>query len=261
MKMALNKSLPTSRTCDELSCKDIFGALMSNCLIAVLDIMGFSNLIEKNSNQGGMQCMSALLHTIQGIVSHVDLYSKQPRRNASSFVKKKMVVFWFSDTVIMILPKTSSKKDNAAFVTAVKDTALAMFKEGLPVRGCIDFGDCLYNEHGNFLLGSPFIRAHRESEKLCFSGLVITDEAWDVVDKGHDDFNIIEVQVPIKDHSQVVKMSRNCVQWCSSDELLRDEIYRSFSDHDKLVDKRGWELINNTCELLREFKLSRKRAK
>ena len=102
MRKVLNKSAKTSRTCNELSCKDILGTLMNNCLVAVLDIMGFSNLIEKTSNQGGMQCMSALLHTIQGIVSHVDLYSKQPRRTASSFVKKKMVVFWFSDTVIMI---------------------------------------------------------------------------------------------------------------------------------------------------------------
>ena len=254
MGKQLNKSLPTSRTCDELPCKDIFGALMSNCLVAVLDIMGFSNLIEKNSNQGGMQCMSALLHTIQGIVSHVDLYSKQPRRNASSFVKKKMVVFWFSDTVIMILPKTSSKKDNAAFVTTVKDTALAMFKEGLPVRGCIDFGDCLYNEHGNFLLGSPFIRAHRESEKLCFSGLVITDEAWNIVDEKHCDFDIMVLDVPIKGNDKVVEEKRNCIRWCACDDLLRDEIYRSFSDHDKSDDLRGWNLIDNTCNVLKKLK-------
>jgi hypothetical protein len=229
---------------------------MNNCLVAVLDIMGFSNFIEKNSNQGGMQRMSALLHTIQSIVSHVDLYSKKPRRNASSFVKKKMVVFWFSDTVIMMLPKASSNKDNIEFVTAVKDTALAMFKEGLPIRGCIDYGDCLYNEHGNFLLGSPFIRAHRESEKLCFSGLVITDEALKVVNDGHNISGVVVLKVPIKGIGKVVKESRNCIQWCDEDDLLKDEIYRSFSDHDKSVNNRGWELINNTHEVLRMFKHS-----
>jgi hypothetical protein len=227
---------------------------MNNCLVAVLDIMGFSNFIEKNSNQGGMQRMSALLHTIQSIVSHVDLYSKKPRRNASSFVKKKMVVFWFSDTVIMMLPKASSNKDNIEFVTAVKDTALAMFKEGLPIRGCIDYGDCLYNEHGNFLLGSPFIRAHRESEKLCFSGLVITDEAWNVVDEGHNNSDIVMLKVPIKDNGKDIEKLRNCIQWCIDDDLLRDEIYRSFSDHDKPVDLRGWNLIDNTCNVLKKLK-------
>jgi hypothetical protein len=134
-----------------------------------------------------------------------------------------MVVFWFSDTVIMMLPKTSSKKDNIEFVTAVKDTALAMFKEGLPIRGCIDYGDCLYNEYGNFLLGSPFIRAHRESEKLCFSGLVITDEALKVVNDGHNISGVVVLKVPIKGIGKVVKESRNCIQWCDEDDLLKDE--------------------------------------
>lgn len=250
----MNKSTKTSRPHKELSCKDILGTSMNNCLVAVLDIMGFSNLIVQNGNCGSMQCMSALLHTVQGIVSHIDLYSKKPRRNVSSFVKKKMIVFWFSDTVIMILPKTSSKKDNGAFVTALKDTALTMFKEGLPVRGCIDYGDCLYNEHGNFLLGLPFIKAHRESEKLCFSGLVITDEAWNVVDEGHRNSDIVMLKVPIKDHGKDVYKPRNCIRWCSDDDLLHDEIYRSFSGHDKPINDRVVDLIDNTRKVLKKFK-------
>jgi len=256
----------------------ITGKDIKTCLVASIDIMGFSFLARVRP------CMSMIL---------LNMKLRRTVRNARKrfpqflFGKKALVrtirnntkIVQFSDTLVFFLPIRDgiSIEVLSSFCGAISFVVKELFDEGFPSQACIHFGRCLYNEKENYFIGEPFIAAHQTAEMLGFSGLVVPEE---VVRRATGSLrndvarNLLgkSICVPCKRSNSLLrykKASFYCVDWMHFwlDEsrkgwgFARIEKYVAsrFAANGKTIeDHNVRKKMNNTIELMKTFLSSAK---
>lgn len=257
-----------------------FGEQLPNSLVAVMDIMGFSAMIQAS---GGMMtlvenglavtaCMGAVRH-VQGFMAEVQWPCST--RRAMAFQDKvnsnlaNIQHFQFSDTIVFLLPKVKKGDTTAlfAFVATVLHAVYDCFWYGFPVRCQIEFGDCLRNRNENFLLGKPFIDAHEKSEQIGYSGIAISEKTMEVFRTA------VKGTLPLPSVCEILGIERLsspdkfgvystmwCVDWmkCRYDNAFniccfRQELVERFTAHGKTLSESVVKKIDNTEIVMRQF--------
>ena len=242
---------------------------IENGLVCVFDILGYKNILLNNSiDDCAIMIKDILAELPQQVIQKILGISP------NIIVLKETLVFFeehfryimVSDSVIMFFDyEGMSKYKKSIYVMLsiflIINFKYMCFKSGFPMRSCIDFGSFYYYE--NIFAGKTIITCFTESEKLDFSGIIITEDAGEFVInsiakkyKKYFGRCLLKYIVPLNNGREEEKY---IIDWytTSHDEHivndLRNEIFNTFNMHNKTIDKSVKRKINNTKKIIKYF--------
>ena len=250
---------------------------VENGLVCFFDILGYQNILINNSiNDCAIIIKEILLKTPKNVLENIlDTASfDEPLYNEiKMFFEERLDYIMVSDSIIMFFDYDNL--DNIEISNAIMYSMFFItyfkylsFKSGFPMRSCIDFGQFYFT--GNIFAGSTIVNCYNESEKLDFSGIVMTENAYNFISNKIDDIaelhckNMITTYlVPLKSGDSKMK---HIVDWYTEphfhkpDDDVKQFIFNAFHMHNKMVDQTVIKKINNTENIIRYF-LYRKNMK
>ena len=202
-------------------------------------------------------------------------FNRDVVQRITNVILNAIQISFFSDTIVIHLrldeiknsePEVASPAERLAigfFFGYVKITTYILMGKGFPARGCIDAGPVLYGD--NIIVGQPYVNSFLMSEKLEFSGVIVTKAAFDLYQatrsRTQNLFSLIELQVPFKTGYATAM----CVNWLlptekSAAEIMKcgiDDIeqllYEKFSANGKVMGESALRKLTNTATTIRAF--------
>ena len=246
--------------------KKLFGTQLKDSLVAVMDVMGFSSVLKKNSGIFDLILTNIAYASCVKCAKHYANILNEGKATEVARIQERIFHFQFSDTLIFVLPLKSKSIETqfVAFVDMVIWAVEKYFERGFPVQCQIEQGDCIWNPEENFLLGKPFVDAHEKAGSLDFAGIVMADDVVRMIGQKISDsdrvlrrLGIEKISVPIKGEGY---QPRYCIDWrCSRYDKefyatdIKQYLIRKFTEHGKDLSDRVVNKLNNTEYLIRQF--------
>jgi hypothetical protein len=238
---------------------------MKNSFVAFFDILGFKNLVEKNSHEDLIDIYKESLY------ESLDLTEKytNPIYTAISPEQEKdsssIKIFVISDSIILVQENLTIL--GFYFLLArcqvLLSTSLA---DGIPLRGAISYGPVsIIENRGTTIVGRGLTRAYTFEASQNWSGGMIDPECFKILNPQNpqaiiesllkDKVNplIIKYNIPLKDSKYISGFGFNWPKYA----LIRNEedVLNSFTKHKKEVFSSKEELmIENTLKYYRHVK-------
>jgi hypothetical protein len=245
-------------------------------LVAVFDILGYQEFLDKNSVDYQVEVMAETLEKIPE--ETVNLLNEMFGDSAGSPLSTLVL----SDSIIFTIPlifKDSKKglsyspDDTASNFRSWNRMLLAslvfmrkMFDAGFPLRGAITLGH--YFSEERWLVGKPLVKAYRETMRQEWSGCILStdaaigfEEICDSYGKGRRTLGsfVLKYDVPFKDS---VKEERYVCNWAAekSKEVFlpiehpREYVLKSFVQHKKALSDKEKAKVDNTESFIWFFK-------
>ena len=255
--------------------KNEFWSLLPNSLVAVMDIMGFSAVLENNDTD---RARTILADTVLNCFSEVKKAGRLDRVIPKNVERKevlkkinaereKMEITVFSDTAVFIMPNIQLNNRNQllAFYCTTTRAVETFFDNGFPVQCRIEHGDFLFNEKNRIIIGRAFSNAYRHAENMGYSGIEISDNAI-IKSFGNPTelktkqllniYGIAKTEVPDREGNF---HSAYCIDWHSgSYEIkgqqidLRQQLIEKFTMHGKTINARVLSKLDHTELLIRQ---------
>ena len=157
-------------------------------LVGWFDILGYTSLLRNPDLNYVVKLIQKTLPTSserlrQWADSIVTLVPDGRAHGWAEEATKATSVIVFSDTILVTLPilKTDSNEQKLVKWGLFLEEAVVLhfdfFKQGLPIRGAISFGEYYVNESPPIFAGKPILRAHEVANSQDWSGSVLTPEA------------------------------------------------------------------------------------
>lgn len=202
-------------------------------VVAVLDILGFSNIMMTESIE---EIESNYTQTLMGVLNFVGFTSVGGFILDESGNLEVAEGLWtisygvFSDTVVMY-PKKLIQNPIRAICEAVATTIdFALRTTDWLFRGGIEIGTFRHNQEHHLYLGTAIIRAHNIETEQEWSGCIIGPETIkrfpNEIAELKKDRIIVEYDVPFKDREKIKKMFPDpplALNWCYFDLGQNDE--------------------------------------
>ncbi len=137
-----------------------------NRYIAFLDILGFADLVQKESLVQVKQRLMLAQQSL-ALAKSGGGYPKPPPKNT-----KPVHYFSFSDTFVL----ASADDSLEALISFIIESALTaqyLFAQGLPVRGAITYGEADFIPGTNHLVGKAIIAAHALEMRQEWLGVIV----------------------------------------------------------------------------------------
>jgi hypothetical protein len=231
---------------------------MGNVYVAFLDILGFSEIIDKNTNEQ----LLVIYSEIEDIINAQLIKEFDEKRSIYDGVDIDIRFLIVSDSII-IWTSNDKPLSFCQLVFSVNELILSFFKIGLPLRGAISHGPISVVQNNTYtnVFGLSITKAYRTESIQNWAGcMVLRDCIKYVIDNTeypHEtsthiislfDFNILlEYEVPMKKGIVILHPTLN---WSDgAKKLTREDIVNSFSKHNK--DIRNWDVqtkIENTVK-------------
>jgi hypothetical protein len=160
-----------------------------NGLIGFFDILGYQNLLEKNEPEDIADKVIPILENIKSTVPEkMKEFTKLFDENEPivSPIEKEGLdeivdsIKWliFSDTILLSMPVENLEDKNneiicVLFLATCNILQKSMFKEGLPLRGVINFGK--FYIKGTYFAGRPIVEAYQLCNSLELSACVLSN--------------------------------------------------------------------------------------
>jgi hypothetical protein len=241
---------------------------VTNGLVCFFDIMGYQNILLKNSITECARLIKDILFHMPEDVEN-DLFSIGEafgrKDELEDFFKKFFHKIMISDTVIFFfdLDKIKENNENLLLIALIfiRKFQYESFNKGLPMRGSLDFGEYYY--YDNLFAGKTIVNTYTECNNINFSGITMSKNAYDYF-KSLGDINvkiflkyfIFECLVPLKqkEEKKYIMKWYDKVNYQESKDV-KQYIFNSFYMHNKDVNSNALEKINNTEKILRYFLL------
>lgn len=247
-------------------------------IVAYVDILGYQNLIDNNELIEIGEIIQKILKIgddvteslKEKIIELFQLSENESWKNIfpndiTNFIRNQVI----SDSIVFTGEFSDEMKNNMRvkvihlmlFVLAMQELCKLSFKNGIVLRGAIDYGEYIFKD--KIFASKAIITAYRTSELLDFSGIVLCDNFGSNFFK--DDIepaiqSIIdiftsEVNCPIRSTGATEKKLR-VIDWTDaleeSDKInLRQYLFNSFSMHNKDINQSVIRKITNTENVLR----------
>jgi len=158
--------------------------IYSKRLVCCADILGFSSKFIKLSTEQKVQKYKDIITSVKSSChSFQDYISKDPK-----FSLKRTNFYWFSDFLILFSDKIHDDSSHdeiqeisdyieeqiADFLQSVKILFLRFLWQGLPLRGAIDFGEFVFDQDENIVLGESIINTVKLSGFHEWAGIALT---------------------------------------------------------------------------------------
>ena len=142
----------------------------SNRFVAFLDIMGFQNLVFRNTHKHVLALMEEIYHSLS-------IFENEYKSRKGACVRPVL----FSDSILLI--SNDNSEDSLEEIVFNTEWVLgSAFKRGLPMKGAIALGQQTADFSRSLHFGRPLIDAYNLQNELSFYGVVLHDS----VEKKHD---------------------------------------------------------------------------
>ena len=244
--------------------------------IAYFDILGFKEIVNKNSIQDLNKLLNQLIIASQGVISNFKL-KRTEVSPAYDISKSNIKCLHISDSIIF-WTKSDSEKDFKELVNTCKNLYHLSFQLSIPLRGCIVYGDIIecfdsiYNFHCASVLGQGIVDAYLKAESLECSACIVDESIYSKVSQKQIDLlekdNVLYRMnnIPRKSGKEnqskslndfVIKLDVNN----NSLSNIKDMITTSFTYHQKInIDKLAESVkmkLKNTIDLIELFNTDR----
>jgi hypothetical protein len=238
---------------------------MKNSFVAFFDILGFKNLVEKNSHEDLIEIYRESLYV------SLDLTDKftNPIYTAISPEEEKqsssIKIFVISDSIILVQENLTIL--GLYFLIARCQILLGTsLSDGIPLRGAISYGPVsIIENRGTTIVGRGLTRAYTLEASQNWSGGMIDPECFKILDPknyqniinnaSRDKKNplLIKYNIPLKDSKFVSGYSFN---WPKYNLLNTDnDVISAFTKHKKeIVSEKEQIMIENTLKYFRHVK-------
>ena len=226
-------------------------------LVAFFDILGYSAFMQNNKVEDAALKINDFMHELETF--NMDRFlEKFEIRDRINDVSREIKYAIISDSILLSLECDQDDHDSYRLYALVFSMYCALlFKKlfifGLPLRGCIEYGE--YYLQGHTFAGVPIIDAYNNSEKLNLASCEISKSV--ITDKvGIDQFvNLfIPYLIPTKNGDKQSILLNFLIKLHDEDEYRLDKlsdpkqfIINSFSAHNKFIGSR--KLIIPKCLL------------
>ena len=251
--------------------------VLGETLVGTFDILGATALYAENDAEKCRSMTSFIVNTMSDAIkgtttelkNHYNELSDKGSRlerligNTSSYA--------YADTVVLICDVSNFNEIMLRFaceyflVLAIEFTQ-KMFTAGIPIRGCLSKGITARCARENMVVvsGKAYVETLKTADALEFSGTVLADEFYKVVEEGCKiiDYPPMEylLQLPcvVKDKDRkFVTKKLWCLDWLTDTDFLpgssdiRQLIFESFAGHGKQVCGTVLDKVNNTETIIR----------
>lgn len=240
-------------------------------LVAFFDILGYQDIINNNLIDNVSKIIANILvklpeHTkdkMATLIKDVSLREravKDLKKIRSRLISDSILIVSEIDSSISNSDKEDKFVDFFVFIGILIRFA---FDKGLPLRGVVDYGEFYLDDH--CFAGKPIINCYRLSEKLQFSGTVLTTECNDILNKispsreTEDFFKLFfyPYLVPLKDNKEERLMVLNWIYPIEKGDTIpsdvRQYIVNAFHSHKKDISQKVLLKLENTEIMLRYF--------
>jgi len=128
---------------------------LKDSYVAFIDVMGFSNLVNKNN----IADLEAYFLKITEVLDKI------------SIDKGRIKSFLISDSIILIAP--DDPKQFKQLLHAIRRIQSALLWKKILLRGAVSFGPIYYNPSKNIIVGKGFIRAYLLEQEANFPRVII----------------------------------------------------------------------------------------
>lgn len=238
-------------------------------LVAFLDILGFSDLVDNNSYEE----LEKIYNIFEsGYKSGVTLnkYVKTEGGIRQDFIDCRVKAIQISDSII-IWTKEDTVRSYFDIVMTVRELLGHGIFYGLPLRACIHYGEFGHNINfhsdeisTNTFFGKAITKSYKLCESQSWSGGYMTKEAVEAYSKmvlaQNDNYlsSLISIEamqrrhflkqfkIPFKNGDSSSELCINWVNW-SNPKKSKDDLIATFSKHKKLSESdRVKTIIQNT---------------
>ena len=251
-------------------------------LICVFDILGYKNFAKNNKifdcAQGIKNIIEKLPNNVNDNIIKIFETAKKEDKPISNIVKEAIIQLLnlkfqhitISDTIILAFDFTELEDIDLDAFTMMSLLYIMFFQEisfekGFPMRGCIDIGSFYLNK--NIFAGETIINCFTESERINFSGVVLTDNSLKTLENRNtpavnlfmEHFIVKKYLVPMNNNTEDYK---NLIKWTikRGNNIitdLRQTIFEAFHAHNKEVNLSVMEKIKNTEKIIRYFNIKK----
>ena len=193
--------------------------------VAFLDILGFSEYFQPNREDCNTRDLADIRDEIVGTViqsaavayliakddfNHLD-------HHYGAQVASRPGILFFADSVVLYLPmgeKAIFSKPETIIESMIYMCSLLIADslcQNIPLRGAISFGECIVSHDPVYILGKPFIEAHKLESKQMWAGAVLAESA-----KAHyhrREIDVVDYNVPCKSNGQLKRIRYTSVTW------------------------------------------------
>ena len=248
----------------------------NNMLVATLDILGVSALMQKATPKNVMSIASSIKQTFEAAEQSTRKFFEESHglefmEKFSSVLKATTTIYNFSDTMVIVCDLQNTTPENIkdalmAFFLQVRFATYEFLVSGYPIRGCIDIGYAYTSK--DLIVGKPFVNALKISESLDFSGVVITPDAFSLF-KLYKISNVAVV-LPLEVPTKCGWKTHICMNWtiessttseCSIFSDAHDwqqYLYEKFCANGKQMTQSALRKLANTSNIVRAFILQNK---
>jgi hypothetical protein len=147
-------------------------------IIGFFDVLGYQNLLEKNEPKDVLEKIIPVFNSLDKKVREaIEAFKENEGREFALDVFKNMKWLVFSDTILSTLSNHTplESRDWLIFILTSRVIFDHMFECGLPVRGVIEHGSFLIQDH--FFAGRSIVSAYQLTNKLNLSACVFSKNA------------------------------------------------------------------------------------
>lgn len=231
-----------------------------NSFVAFFDILGFKNMVEKNSHEDLMEIYEEYLYENLNLTDKIfdPIYKViTPQSEKNSLEIKTFVI---SDSIILI-QNDMTQRGFLNLIAKCQVILSSSMSDGIPLRGAISFGPVtiIENQRGTTIVGRGLTKAYSLESMQQWSGGIVDKECFELFPEvnSQDFINkllenkknplIIKYNIPLKENKFVSGYGFNWPQYS----LLKDEnsVKVAFSRHKKeIISEKEQLMIENTIK-------------
>lgn len=195
----------------------------NKALVAVCDILGFSELVRRTSLDEMIKYHINNYHNL--IRASIPKSSKVYQPSSHESIEQQLVgVAIFSDTALIFSLADSKRSYDQVIYAAVSILAQPILYPEYRFRIGISYGDFYHDATKNIYVGKALVEAHELERKQNWSGGALTREAKEIV--GDNDF-LTDCNVPIRHEGQQIFRGHCVLNW-------------TLAKHDVVTAETGW---------------------
>lgn len=248
--------------------------MASKGLVGFFDILGYQSIIDNNSIDEVSRLISDVMLQIPDKVRETLCRPHRDKKANFEFLSSmvdRLEARLISDSIVLTFPikkrhKYRWEKLFSFFMfTQYVDSLMSLtFREGLPLRGAIGFGEFFLQDH--CFAGKPIINCYRLGNSLDFSGCVMAQDckmALDRLLKQNRDLKLVidefghDYLCPLKDQKSKRLFLLKWSPHLKGNEDIRQAVFRTFKAHNKDIGVGVDRKLTHTEFILRFFQIKR----
>lgn len=216
-KMSLDNCLPTR------SVRRTNAGITNKAMVAVCDILGFSDLVRQKSIDEMIDYHVANYHNL--IKASIPKPSKVYQPSSHEFIEQQLVgAAIFSDTALIFSLVDNKRSYDQVIYAAASILAQPILHPEYRFRIGISYGDFYHDVAKNIYVGKALVEAHELERKQNWSGGALTKEAKEIVG---DNYFLTDCNVPIKNEDEQIYQTHCVINW-------------TLAEHDVITGQTGW---------------------